>query len=118
MRALLRVLGLLALLCVAPASAWAQTALAGVVKDNSGAVLPGVSVEAASPALIEKVRTAVTDGNGRYRIENLQPGTYSVTFSLAGFAPVKYEGQLLSGTGVITVDAELKVGGVAETITV
>jgi len=118
MRVLRRVLGLLALLCVMPASAWAQTTLAGVVKDNSGAVLPGVGVEAASPALIEKVRTAVTDGNGRYRIENLQPGTYSVTFSLSGFATVKHEGQVLSGTGVVTVDVELRVGGVQETVTV
>src|SRR6188472_2913381 len=98
MRALLRAIGLFGLLCVLPASAWAQTTLAGVVRDNSGAVLPGVNVEAASPALIEKVRTAVTDGNGRYRIENLQPGTYSVTFSLSGFATVKHEGQVLSGS--------------------
>jgi len=114
----MRTFGVIALLLCASSSAWAQTTLAGVVKDNSGAVLPGVSVEAASPALIEKVRTAVTDGNGRYRIENLQPGTYSVTFSLAGFSTVRREGQILSGTGVITVDADLKVGGLAETITV
>jgi hypothetical protein len=103
---------------VAPASAWAQTTLAGVVKDNSGAVLPGVNVEAASPALIEKVRTAITDGSGRYRIENLQPGTYTITFSIAGFSSVKHENQLVTGTGVITVDAELRVGGVQETVTV
>jgi len=118
MRALLRAIGLLGLLCVAPASAWAQTTLAGVVKDNSGAVLPGVNVEAASPALIEKVRTAITDGSGRYRIENLQPGTYTITFSLSGFSSVKHENQLVTGTGVITVDAELRVGGVQETVTV
>jgi len=65
--------GLIALLLFAPASAWAQATIAGVVTDNSGAVLPGVTVEAASPALIEKVRTATTDGSGRYRIESLQP---------------------------------------------
>jgi hypothetical protein len=118
MRALLRAIGLFGLLCVSPASAWAQTTLAGVVKDNSGAVLPGVNVEAASPALIEKVRTAITDGSGRYRIENLQPGTYTITFSLAGFSSVKHENQLVTGTGVITVDAELRVGGVQETVTV
>src|SRR6478609_6874689 len=118
MRALLRAIGLLALMCMAPASAWAQTTLAGVVKDNSGAVLPGVSVEAASPALIEKVRTAITDSAGRYRIENLQPGTYTVTFTLGGFATVKRENLTLSGTGVITVDGELRVGGVTETVTV
>src|SRR6187455_925749 len=118
MRVLLRVLGLFALLCVVPASAWAQATLAGVVKDNSGAVLPGVTVEAASPALIEKVRTAITDGSGRYRIENLQPGNYTVTFALGGFATVKRENLTVSGTGVITVDGELRVGGVTETVTV
>src|SRR3954468_7440165 len=118
MRALLRAIGLLTVLCAAPASAWAQTTLAGVVKDNSGAVLPGVTVEATSPVLIEKARTAITDGSGRYRIENLQPGTYTITFSLAGFSSVKQENQLLTGTGVTTVDAELRVGGVADTITV
>ena len=116
MRVLVRTLGLLALLLV-PASAWAQ-ALAGVVTDNSGAVLPGVTVEAASPALIEKVRTATTDGSGRYRIESLQPGTYSVTFTLPGFQTTKRDNLVISGTGVITVDGQLRVGGVQETITV
>src|SRR6187399_445601 len=80
-----------AFLLLVPVSAWAQASLAGVVTDNSGAVLPGVTVEAASPALIEKVRTATTDGSGRYRIESLQPGLYTVTFSLGGFASVKRE---------------------------
>ena len=66
---------------LAPSLAWAQGAsITGVVRDASGAVLPGVTVEAASPALIEKVRTAVTDGSGQYTIENLRPGAYSVTF--------------------------------------
>jgi len=116
MRVLVRTLGLLALLLM-PASAWAQ-ALAGVVTDNSGAVLPGVTVEAASPALIEKVRTATTDGSGRFRIESLQPGTYSVTFTLPGFQTTKRENLVVSGTGVITVDGQLTVGGVQETITV
>src|SRR5215218_2702904 len=120
MRVRVRMLGLLAvlLLLLAPTSAWAQATLAGVVTDNSGAVLPGVSVEAASPALIEKVRTATTDGNGRYRIESLQPGLYSVTFSLGGFATVKRENVNVSGTGVITVDGNMRVGGVQETVTV
>ena len=119
MRVLQRALGLLALLCLAPATVWAQTTLAGAVRDNTGAVLPGVTVEAASPALIEKVRTAITDGAGRYRIENLQPGTYTVTFTLAGFATVKRDGvDRERHRRVITVDAELRVGGVQETITV
>ena len=65
-----------------PAAASAQATIAGEVRDTSGGVLPGVTVEAASPALIEKVRTAVTDGNGRYRIEDLRPGIYTVTFTL------------------------------------
>src|SRR6187549_1566053 len=74
--------------------AWAQEAsgIAGVVKDTSGAVLPGVTVEAASPALIEKVRSTVSDGEGRYNIIDLRPGTYTVTFSLSGFSTVKRDG--------------------------
>jgi len=92
--------------------------VAGTVKDASGAVLPGVTVEASSPALIEKIRTTVTDGAGRYRIEDLRPGTYAVTFSLAGFATVKRDGLIVSGSAVIAVDADMRVGGVQETITV
>src|SRR5215204_6300202 len=118
MRGLVRTLGLLALMVIAPVSAWAQATIAGVVTDNSGAVLPGVTVEAASPALIEKVRTATTDGSGRYRIQNLTPGLYTVTFTLGGFATVKREMVNVSGTGVITIDGELRVGGLQETVTV
>jgi hypothetical protein len=92
--------------------------VAGSVKDPSGAVLPGVTVEVASPALIEKVRTAVTDGNGQYQIVNLPPGLYSVTFTLPGFATVKREDLQVSVNFTSTVDAELKVGSVEETITV
>ena len=103
---------------ILPSAAWAQVALAGTVKDASGAVLPGVTVEASSPALIEKTRSAVTDGAGQYRIESLQPGTYSVTFTLSGFSTLKRDDVMLSGSGVIKIDADLKVGGVAETITV
>src|SRR5216110_407463 len=101
-----------------PASVWAQAAITGVVKDASGAILPGVTVEAASPVLIEKVRSVVTDGTGQYRIVDLRPGTYSVTFSLPGFSTVKREGIELSGTFVATVNADLKVGALEETVTV
>src|SRR5262249_17662176 len=106
-------------LVVLPASAYAQTtALAGVVKDSSGAVLPGVTVEASSPALIEKTRSSITDGTGQYRIEALVPGTYTVTFTLSGFATVRRDGVQISGAGVVTINADMRVGAVSETITV
>ena len=92
MRSFLRATLLLALSTLLPAAAFAQASIAGSARDSSGAVLPGVSVEASSPALIEKVRTAVTDGTGRYRIVDLRPGAYAVTFTLPGFATVKREG--------------------------
>src|SRR5215471_9311871 len=118
MRTIARCVLLFGLVAVLPRVAAAQAILAGEVKDTTGAVLPGVTVEAASPALTEKVRTAVTDSSGRYRIESLAPGSYTVTFSLTGFSPVKREGLMVSGSAVTTVDAELTVGGMAETITV
>ena len=108
----------LAVLVCAPAAAFAQASIVGLVKDASGAVLPGVTIEAASPALIEKVRSVVTDGTGQYRIERLRPGTYSVTFTLPGFSTVKREGIELTGTFVATVNADLRVGSIAETVTV
>jgi Carboxypeptidase regulatory-like domain len=108
----------LAWLVLIPASSYAQASIAGVVKDTSGAVLPGVTVEAASPALIEKVRSAVTDGSGQYRIEDLRPGPYTVTFTLTGFSTVKREGIELTGLSTALVNADLKVGAVTETITV
>jgi Carboxypeptidase regulatory-like domain len=80
-----------------PSLTFAQATLAGSVKDMSGAVLPGVTVEAASPALIEKVRIALTDSSGQYRIEDLRPGQYTVTFKLSGFAAVTREGLTVSG---------------------
>jgi len=101
-----------------PATSQAQASIAGVVKDGSGGVLPGVTVEAASPALIEKVRSVTTDGTGQYRLVDLRPGTYVVTFTLPGFSTVRREDLELTGSFTATVNAELKVGTVQETITV
>src|SRR5512132_2548102 len=101
-----------------PGAVFAQASLTGVVRDASGAVLPGGTVEAASPMLIEKVRTTVTNDTGQYRIENLKPGTYAVTFSLAGFSTVIREGIELQGSFSATINADLRVGTVTETITV
>ena len=102
-----------------PTTAFAQSAsITGVVKDSSGGVMPGVTVEAASDVLIEKVRSAVTDGTGQYRIIDLRTGTYSVTFSLTGFNTVKREGIDLPSEFVATVNAEMRVGSLSETITV
>ena len=92
-----------------PARAVAQSAIAGVVKDTSGAVLPGVTVEAASPVLIEKTRSVVTDAQGQYKIIDLRPGAYAVTFSLPGFTPVTSEG--LEVTGSLTGWENRAVGG-------
>ncbi|HEY3161363.1 MAG TPA: carboxypeptidase regulatory-like domain-containing protein [Vicinamibacterales bacterium] len=105
-------------LIAVPALARAQASIAGQVKDASGAVLPGVTVEASSPALIEKVRSVVTGGTGQYRLELLPPGTYTVTFALPGFSTVKRDGIELTGTFTASIDAELRVGTVEETITV
>ena len=92
--------------------------IAGVVKDTSGAVLPGVTVEAASPALIEKVRTIVSDSEGRYNIVDLRPGTYVVTFTLAGFNTFRREGIELTSGFTATVNADMQVGALTETVTV
>ncbi len=101
-----------------PASSFAQSAIAGVVRDATGAVLPGVTVEAASPALIERVRTVVSDEAGLYKIVDLRPGTYTVTFTLSGFSAVKREGIDLPPNFTASVNAEMRVGAVEETITV
>src|SRR4026207_534787 len=118
MRPLAKLVVFIGLFVCAPAMAYAQASIVGTVKDASAPGRPGVTVEAASPALIEKVRTATSDGSGQYRIENLQPGAYTVTFTLPGFSTVKREGIELTGTFVASVNAELKVGTLEETITV
>jgi hypothetical protein len=101
-----------------PTLASAQGTLTGTVRDQSGAILPGVTVEASSPALIEKVRTAVTDSTGQYRIPGLNPGTYSLTFRLSGFNLVRRENLELSGTATLTIPIVMGVGALQETVTV
>jgi len=99
-------------------SAQQAAAIAGVVRDTSGAVLPGVTVEAASPVLIEKVRTVVTDAEGRYDIVGLRPGSYVLTFSFTGFSTVRREAIELTAGFTAAVNAELRVGALEETVTV
>jgi hypothetical protein len=101
-----------------PSFGQALGTITGVVKDSSGAVLPGATVEASSPALIERVRTVVTDGTGQYRIVSLPTGTYTVTVSLQGFSSVKRDGIEVTANFISSVNADLKVGTIAETITV
>ena len=116
--ALARASVLLAVLVLAPSVAFAQATITGVVKDTFGALLPGVTVEAASPTLIERVRSTVTDAAGQFRIVDLRNGSYSVTFSLPGFSTVKRDGIELSGAFVAVINVELKVGTLQETIVV
>ena len=118
MRRLSRTTALVACILALPVVTLAQASITGLVKDASGAVLPGVTVEASSPALIEKTRSVVTDGSGLYRIENLRPGVYSIVFALTGFSSVTREGIELSGSFAATVNAELRVGTVQETVVV
>jgi hypothetical protein len=112
--------GLLAMVLLMPAIAAAQQngSIGGVVTDSTGGVLPGVTVEAASPELIEKVRTTTTDGNGRYQIVDLRPGVYTVTFTLQGFSVVRREGITLTAGFAAPVNTELNAGAIEETITV
>ena len=107
-----------AFLMLLPSAARAQSAIAGVVRDTSGAVLPGVTVEAASPSLIEKTRSVTTDASGQYKIVDLRPGVYAVNFSLEGFSTVKREGVELSANFTASINAEMKVGGLEESIVV
>jgi hypothetical protein len=113
-----RVVAAVAGILLVPTLVFAQATLAGVIRDASAAVLPGVTVEASSPALIEKTRTVFSDGTGQYRITDLPPGNYVLTFSLTGFATVRRDGLVVSGSGVIPVNVDLRVGGLQETVTV
>src|SRR5262245_43783076 len=99
------------LLTVAPL-ARAQGAFTGAVHDSSGAVLPGVTVEVSSPAIIEGTKTAITDGQGQYRIIDLRPGSYTVTFALAGFSTMRRENVLLTGGATLTINAEMSLSAV------
>ena len=114
------ILAVLALAVISVPSAWAQNtgSITGVARDTTGAVLPGVTVEAASPVLIEKVRVVVTDGTGRFNVVNLPPGTYSVAFTLPGFSTFRREGVALSAGITATANADMAVGGLEETVTV
>ena len=103
---------------VAASAAFAQSAIAGLVRDSSGAVLPGVTVEVASPALIGGARSATTDGAGQYNIVDLRPGEYTVTFTLTGFRTVRREGIKLPTSFTATVNADMAVGTLEEALTV
>src|SRR5438132_11238893 len=118
MRSILKTAILLAIVggLVSPIGVLAQTnsQIAGVVKDESGGVLPGVTVEAASPVLIEKSLSAVSDSNGRYTIVNLRPGTYKVTFTLTGFSTVSRADIELPANFTMSLNADMKVGSLEE----
>jgi hypothetical protein len=111
-------LAVLSLLVLLPTAASAQSAFSGVVRDTSGAVLPGVSVEASSPVLIEKSRVVITDEQGRYTITDLRPGTYKLTFTLEGFSTFVRDGVELAGNTTAPINAEMKVGALQESVTV
>src|SRR4051794_27259333 len=117
-----RVVLCMAVFCAAvflvPRTSSAQASIAGVVKDSSGAIMPGVLVEASSSALIEKTRSATTDSAGQYKIVDLRPGTYEVTFTLAGFKAVRRGNIILEGNLTPTINAELQVGSLTEVLTV
>ena len=118
MRLLVRISSVLVVILFTAPAAYAQASITGVARDSSGAVLPGVTVEASSPALIEKTRSVVTSGTGQYAIVDLRPGTYTVTFTLPGFNTVRREGIELTGNFVASVSVDMRVGAVEETVTV
>jgi len=106
-------------LCLFPQEAYAQVgSIAGIVRDTSGAVLPGVTVEVTSPSLIEKVRSAVTDSNGRYQIPALPVGTYTASFTLTGFSTARREKVIVSSNSVANVGAEMSVGNLSDKVEV
>ena len=111
-------IGITVLAVALPSAAYAQSSITGQVTDNTGGILPGVTVEASSPVLIEGSRLAITDGAGRYTIIDLQPGEYVVTFTLVGFSTQIRDGLTLPGDFTLTVDATMSVGALEETVTV
>jgi hypothetical protein len=112
------ILGALICLIFSASAVHAQSSFSGLVRDDSGGVLPGVTVEASSPVLIEKVRSAVTDETGRYNLVDLRPGTYKLSFSLAGFSTLVRDAVELPGNTSVPINVELKVGSLEENITV
>ena len=108
----------MASLAILPRLALAQSGIAGVVKDVTGAILPGVTVEAASEVLIERTRSVVTDGEGQYRIVDLRPGPYTMTFTLAGFSTIKRDGIELPADFVAAINVDMRVGSLEETLTI
>jgi len=117
-RSSFRTAALLAVVLWVPSLAFAQASISGQVSDESGGALPGVTIEAASPALIEKVRTVFTDAEGLYRFVDLRPGTYTVTFTLPGFGTLVRDQITLEGSATVTINGQLKVGALSETLTV
>ncbi len=106
------------MLLLRPVAAFAQSAITGVVRDTSGAVLPGVTITATSPALIERSKTGISDGSGQYRIVDLRPGTYDISFELSGFQTVQRQGLVLEANFTANVNAELRVGALEESVMV